>query len=312
MKEKENITYNDILNLWLDSKNNLKQQSLIHYENLIQHYLKNTIGIINIKQLKKEDIENLFHKLKETNIAISTKKTLIYIIRSSLNYSYNNQYSEYIDIKNIIFKLPNKTIFVLSKEEQNRLENNLKQKPNIRKICILLCLYTGLRIGEVCGLKWEDIDFSNQSLTIKRTIERIKNKDKTIKTKTILIESTPKSDTSNRIIPIPDFLILLLKQFKNNDSYFLLSNKEKKYDPRLLESFYSRILKISQINPNKFHTLRHTFATRCIESKMDVKTLSEILGHSQVETTLKLYVHPSYEHKKSSLENLVKFMKNDR
>ena len=310
MQENESITYNDILNLWLKSKSDLKLQSLLNYENLVGNYLTNTIGTIKIKELKNTDIENLFVKLKEKDVAISTRKTLIYIIRSSLSYSYNNDYSEYVDVSNIKFKLPNKTIFVLSKEEQNTLENKLKEKPNIRKICLLLCLYTGLRVGEVCGLKWEDIDFSNKSLTIKRTIERIKNKDLNIKSKTKLIESTPKSDTSNRIIPIPNFLICLLNEFKSNNGYFILSNSNKLYDPRLFESFYSRILKSCNISPNKFHTLRHTFATRSIESKMDIKTLSEILGHSQVETTLKLYVHPSYEMKKSSIENLVQFMAN--
>lgn len=310
MKENENITYNNILDFWLKSKSDLKIQSLLNYENLINKYLTNSLGKLKIIDIKCIDIENLFTELKNKSIAISTRKTLIYLIRSSLNYAYNNGYSDYIDISNIKFKLPNKTIFVLSKEEQNILENKLKNKSNIRKTCLLLCLYTGLRVGEVCGLKWGDIDFSNKSLTIKRTIERIKNKDKNIKSKTILIESTPKSDASNRIIPIPEFMIRLLNDYKNNKGYFILSNSEKLYDPRQFESFYSRILKSCNIPPNKFHTLRHTFATRCIESKMDIKTLSEILGHSQVETTLKLYVHPSYEMKKTSLENLVKFMLN--
>lgn len=302
------ITYNDILNLWIKSKKDLKMQSIINYENLINSYLKNSVGIIKMKDLTSTDIQNLFLYLKEKNVAVSTKKSLIYIVRSSLNYAYKNYYIDYIDVSNIKFKLPNKAIFVLSKDEQNMLENNLKEKPNIRKVCLLLCLYTGLRVGEICGLKWDDIDFSNKSLTIKRTIERIKNKDENIKSKTILIESTPKSDTSNRIIPIPDFIISLLLLFRSDNSYFVLSKSNKLYDPRLFESFYSRILKSSNINHNKFHTLRHTFATRSIESKMDIKTLSEILGHSQIETTLKLYVHPSYDMKKSSIENLVRFM----
>lgn len=310
MKKSESITYNDILKLWLNTKKDLKLQSLLNYENLINNYLINTIGNKNIKELKSNDIENLFVELKEKNVATSTRKTLIYIIRASLNYAYNNNYSEYIDVSNIKFKLSNKAIFVLSKEEQSTLENKLKDKPNIRKICLLLCLYTGLRVGEVCGLKWEDIDFSNKSLTIKRTIVRVKNKDENKQSKTKLIESTPKSDTSNRIIPIPEFIICLLSEFKSNNNYFILSNSNKLYDSRLLESFYSRLLKSCNINPNKFHTLRHTFATRSIESKMDIKTLSEILGHSQVETTLKLYVHPTYEMKKISIENLVRFMAN--
>jgi len=258
--------------------------------------------------LKSTNVESLFDSLKEKNVAISTKKTLIYIVRSSLNYAHKEGYTEYIDVSMIKFKRPIKTIFVLSREEQNTLENKLKDKVNIRKVCLLLCLYSGLRVGEVCGLKWEDIDFSNKSLIIKRTIERIRNKDENINSKTVLIESTPKSETSNRIVPIPNFLITYLKKYKTDDNYYILSNSEKLYDPRQYEAFYKRFLKSCNVNYSNFHTLRHTFATRAIESKMDLKTLSEILGHSSVEITLKLYVHPSYELKKKSIENLVTFM----
>lgn len=302
----KNITYNEILKLWLNNKTDIKIQSKLTYERIINKYLINSVGNININKLKYENIENLFSNLKD--ISISTKKILLYIVKSSIKYAYSNKYCNYINLSNIKFKMPNKTIFVLSKEEQNRLENVLKNKINIRKLSILLCLYTGVRLGEVCGLKWKDIDFSNKSLNVNKTIERIKNDDGNSKTK--LIISTPKSETSNRIVPIPDFLVELLKQFKKNDNYYILSNSNKLYDPRLLESFYKRILTKVGIKQNKFHTLRHSFSTRCIESKMDIKTLSEILGHSQVETTLKLYVHPSYDLKKSSIEHLVEFMTN--
>ena len=307
MQENNSITYNNILDLWLQNKSNIKIQSKLNYKYLISSYLKNDLGKIKISKITKENIKTYLTSLKD-KIAISTQKKLIYIIKSSLMYAYNNKYCDYIDLNEIKFKLNQKTIFILSREEQSILESTLKEKINIRKVCLLLCLYTGLRVGEVCGLKWGDIDFSNKSLIIKRTIQRIKNPNSIIKNKTILIESTPKSETSNRIIPIPDFLINLLHQFKNDNNYFLLSNSNKLYDSRYLESFYARILKKCHIKYNKFHTLRHTFATRSIESKMDIKTLSEILGHSSIEVTLKLYVHPTYEMKKASIENLVKFM----
>jgi len=310
MKKNESMTYGDILNMWLNSKRDLKLQSSLNYESLIGKYIAKELGTLKIEELKSTNVESLFDSLKEKNVAISTKKTLIYIVRSSLNYAHKEGYTEYIDVSMIKFKRPIKTIFVLSREEQNTLENKLKDKVNIRKVCLLLCLYSGLRVGEVCGLKWEDIDFSNKSLIIKRTIERIRNKDENINSKTVLIESTPKSETSNRIIPVPEFILHFLKEYRSNDNFYLLSKSESLYDPRLFESFYSRILKSCNISSNKFHTLRHTFATRSIESKMDIKTLSEILGHSQVETTLKLYVHPSYEMKRSSIENLVRFMEN--
>ena len=307
MQKNNSITYNSILYFWLNSKSNIKIQSKLNYEHLIFLYLKDNIGNIIMNKITKEDINLFFISLKD-KIAISTQKKLLYIIKSSLSYAYNNKYCDYIDLSDIKFKLPKKTMFILSREEQTILESTLKEKINIRKVCLLLCLYTGLRVGEVCGLKWEDIDFSNKPLIIKRTIQRINNMNCNIKNKTVLMESTPKSETSKRIIPIPNFIIDILKEFQQKDSYFLLSNSEKLYDPRYLESFYSRTLKKCNIKNNKFHTLRHTFATRSIESKMDIKTLSEILGHSSVEITLKLYVHPTYEMKRTSIENLVEFM----
>lgn len=312
MKKYRNITYtfNDILFTWLNNKKDIKIQSRLNYEMIINRHISNSFGNIKLKKISKSIIEDFFDSLNKESIAISTQKKLIYIIKSGLLFSYENKLIDFIDLSNIKFRSPKRKVTILTKNEQHILEENLKSKLNIRKVCLLLCLYTGLRVGEVCGLKWEDIDFNNKYLIIRRTIERIKNKDKNINSKTILIESTPKSDTSNRIVPIPEFLIMLLKHFKDNDKYYLLSKSEKLYDPRLFESFYARLLKSCNINKNKFHTLRHTFATRSIESKMDIKTLSEILGHSSVEITLKLYVHPSYELKKASIENLVEFMTN--
>lgn len=304
---RKNINYNDVLKLWINSKSNLKLQSKLNYEYLIAQYLKHSIGEISICKINKININNLFNSLK-SNVAVSTQKKLLYIIKSSLSFAYDNNYCNYINLSSICLKKEKHNTFILSKDEQSLLESILKEKINIRKICILLCLYTGLRVGEISGLKWEDIDFSKKALTIKRTIIRVRDKENQNNSKTTLIESTPKSETSKRIIPIPNFLIELLKRFKSNDNYFILSNSERLYDPRYLETFYKRILKKCNIKNNKFHTLRHTFATRSIESKMDVKTLSEILGHSSVEITLKLYVHPTYDMKKASLENLVEFM----
>ena len=259
-----------------------------------------------------QDFEELFNNLLIKKVAISTQKKIKYIITASLNYAYKNKYSfKLINLEEIKLKNVPGEINIFSKENQGILEENLKVKPNIRKLCLLLCLYTGLRIGEVCGLKWEDINFSNNSLIVNRTIIRIKNSNKNIKTKTILIASTPKSSSSVRVVPIPNFLIEILKTFKSNDKYYLLSQSETIYDPRLFQSFYKRILEKCNIKYIKFHTIRHTFATRALESKMDIKTLSEIMGHSSIEITLKLYVHPSYETKKIMIENLVNYMKSN-
>lgn len=309
INRRKTLKFIDILNDWIEQKNDIKIQSKQKYENINNNYLKLSLGNMPITKLSKQDIISFFANLNNKNISLSIKKTCYYIINSSLNYAYNENYCNYFNLKDIKLKSSNKTIFVFSKEQQLIIENELKNNMNIRKICLLLCLYTGLRIGEICGLKWEDINFNKNYIEVKRTIERIKNINGN-NTKTILIESTPKSITSNRIIPIPTFLIEYLNNFKDDNNYFLLSKSDKLYDPRYFETFYERLIKKIGINYVNFHTLRHTFATRSIESKMDIKTLSELLGHSSVEITLKLYVHPSYELKKTSIDNLVNFMIN--
>lgn len=304
------IKFIKIVYLWLNSKKNIKVQSYQKYENIINTYICKDLKNITIYNLTKDIIIAFFNKLTNKNIAVSTQKTILYIIKASLNFAYNNGYCHYINLKDIKIKNINKTIYVFSKEQQLLIEKSIKNNMNIRKLCLLLCLYTGLRIGEICGLKWEDVNFNTKSLEVKRTIQRIKDTNDSNNSRTILIESTPKSLTSNRIIPIPMFIIKYLKEFKANNNYFILSNSEKLYDPRQFEEFYKRFLRKCNINYVNFHTLRHTFATRSIESKMDIKTLSEILGHSSVKITLELYVHPSYELKQLCIENLVKFMGN--
>lgn len=307
-KKNSRKKYSELLDEWLKNKeNSIKIQSYQKYEAII-FKIKEELGELVTYDLQDNHFISFFQIQNDKEVSISVQKTMLYVINASLTFGYKSKCCNYIDLKDIKLKtLPNK-IQVFTKEEQKLIEDKIKEKMNIRKLCLLLCLYTGLRIGEICGLKWEDVNFNGKSLEVKRTIERIKNTDEATKEKTILIASTPKSDTSNRIVPIPDFLIPFLQEFKTKDQYYILSNSEKLYDPRQFESFYARFLKKCNVNYANFHTIRHTFATRSIESKMDIKTLSEILGHSSIEITLKLYVHPSYELKKVSIESLVTFM----
>lgn len=164
---------------------------------------------------------------------------------------------------------------------------------------IYFCLYTGLRIGELCALQWKNIDLENKKIYIKKTLVRIKNPDMTSKKKTIIIIDEPKSLTSIREIPIPDFIIPMLKKISFNitPDTFLISGNEKCIETRTFFNKYKKILKKINIDSYNFHALRHTFATRCIENGCDSKTLSEILGHSSVKITLERYVHPNYENK---------------
>ena len=296
----------EILAEWLETKGDIKIQSYQKYQNIIKKYLVD-VNHLSIDTSIGKKLEKFMGQLKEKNVSTSIQKTIIYVLKSAINLGIQKQYYIPIDLSTLKVRKQQKIIHILSKEEQLQLEYQLKSNLNIKKTCLLLCLYTGLRKGEVCGLKWEDIDFEHQYLQVKRTIQRINNPNG-IHPKTILIESTPKSVTSNRIVPIPSFLIENLKKYQSKNDYYLLSNSEKLYDPRQLTFYYQHMIEKSGIKYINFHTLRHTFATRSIESQMDIKTLSEILGHSSIDITLKLYVHPSYELKKNSIEKLVQFM----
>lgn len=171
------------------------------------------------------------------------------------------------------------------------------------KLAVLLCLFTGLRIGEICALKWSDIDFKNKTLFIKRTVQRLYVNG--CHTKTALVETEPKSIKSKREIPLQDTIIKLLISFQNNKEYIF--GGDKPMEPRTMQYHYKKILKEADVSYKNFHTLRHTYATNCIEGGTDVKSLSEMLGHSNIQITMNYYVHPSIDTKRRYADNLCAF-----
>lgn len=185
--------------------------------------------------------------------------------------------------------------------EQKELCGYLLKNTDNTSIGILLSLYTGLRIGEIYGLKWNDIDFEKNILTVRRTVQRIRTGIHGTK----LIVDAPKSRTSQRSIPIPEFLIDILRKFRINDNFYILSGSTKVTEPRTMQRRFKTILKKAGLPSINYHSLRHMFATNCIQLGFDVKTLSEILGHASVETTLNRYVHSSLE-RKTQCMNLLK------
>ncbi len=166
---------------------------------------------------------------------------------------------------------------------------------------------SGMRIGEICALKWEDIDVDNGLIKVNRTIQRIYVIEGDVR-KTELLIDTPKTRNSIREIPMTKDLIRIIKPIKKivNSEFFVLTNEAKPTEPRTYRSFYKNLMRHLEIPEMKFHGLRHSFATRCIESKADVKTVSVLLGHSNISTTLNLYVHPNMEQKKSVINNVFK------
>lgn len=168
------------------------------------------------------------------------------------------------------------------------------------KTAILLCLYTGLRLGELCALKWGDIDYNNRTLTVNRTVQRVAVEGHI--SKTILMEADPKSESSRRIVPLTAAVLNRLWELKGDRPYVF--GEEKPLDPRTMQYRFKRLLKEAGVGDRNFHILRHVFATNCIGNGMDVKALSEILGHADVKITLNRYVHPTMDTKREQLDIL--------
>lgn len=201
-------------------------------------------------------------------------------------------------------KINKKEIQILSNKEKQKLEKYCIEQNSLKSLGILICLNTGLRVGEVCALRWENIDFETRRIHVEKTIERIYSKEEN---KTIVIIDTPKSMTSIRTIPINSKLYNILKQMRGKckKTDFVLTGLSDHYvEPRNYQYNFKEILKKSKIKRYKFHTLRHTFATNCIEAGMDIKSLSEILGHADVSITLNIYVHSSDKTKRKYLEKI--------
>lgn len=198
---------------------------------------------------------------------------------------------------------------VMTVTDQQKIVKYVKENFTFKNLGLQICLFTGLRIGEVCGLKWSDYNVSNNTLTINRTIERIYTIDNGQR-KSRVVVSTPKTASSNRTIPMNKKLQKVLKELRKvvNKDFYIISNSEKPIEPRTYRNYYNKVLSKLGIAKLKFHGLRHSFATRCIENNCDYKTVSVLLGHADVSTTMNLYVHPNMEHKKKCIERLVKIL----
>lgn len=202
------------------------------------------------------------------------------------------------------------TIEVLSKSNQRKIMDYITTHFTFRNLGIYICLCAGMRIGEVCALTWDDMDVENGVIKISKTIQRIYIVEERAK-HTELIIDTPKSKNSIREIPMSKDLLKMVKPLKRivNADYFVLTNDSTPTEPRTYRNYYSRLMRELNIPKLKFHGLRHSFATRCIESRCDYKTVSVLLGHSNISTTLNLYVHPNMEQKRHCIDRMHKMLK---
>lgn len=232
-----------------------------------------------------------------------TVKDLVTLLKSVMKYAQIIEHQTIPEFLGWRYNITRKKIDVFDEKELIRMENVLLNSKELPALGIILCLYSGLRLGEICGLQWKDIDLNQKIIYVKRTVQRIYTPDN--KKHTQLFVGTPKTASSIRDIPIT---FLLCQHLQNisfpEEAYFITGKVGKIPDPRTYQKKYKKYLEMCGVTYRNFHALRHTFATRCIEKGVDIKSTSEILGHSNVNITLNCYVHSSMTQKRKQLERL--------
>ena len=299
-------TFQDVSKIWCDAKRPIvKHSTMCAYLLTLQTHLLPWFG--TMETIAECDVQQFVIDKCASGLARKTVRDMVAVLKSIVKYGNKHGIFHFEEWE---IEYPtdteNKLLPTLSLNHQRILMNHLIEQPTQQNIGVLLALCTGMRIGEVCALQWEDVDFTQRIITVRHTVGRIYNCE--LKT-TERIHTSPKTKNSCREIPISKQLFQSLKTVrKQSQSPYVVGTSTQSKEPRSYRDYFSRLLKRLN-NPHLvFHGLRHTFATRCIESQCDYKTVSVILGHSNVATTLNLYVHPNLSQKKKCIDRMSKFL----
>lgn len=297
----------------------LKESSYAHYVELAENYIEPYVGKLKFEELDSDTAVKYISQLKirgrtsgKGGLSDKTIRDVCSLLKSVYNLAAENGICP-SDIRFPRFTISKPSRMksqILSLEHQKQLEAYLMANMCPENLGIMLCLYTGMRIGEICALKWSDVDLESCLINVNRTVLRISNTQVRGKQpKTVIVTGTPKTDSSQRVIPVPKAIGKLLRTEGKQQSadYYVATCSTRLMEPRRYYEKYKQILRRCGITTNyTFHALRHTYATRCIENGIDPKVVSELLGHSSVTITLNRYVHPTMEMKKRCVERLIR------
>lgn len=296
------INFDIVAEEWIAGIENVKKYSTyIKYRSIYEKYIQKKLLDIPISDLDESILANVFLDDAEKELSDSIQKSILCVLNQILSYASSHYHTDFSRCSRKKLKSKKRKAEALNQTEQVKLLKYLYDEMDIHKLGIVICISTGLRLGEICSLKWEDIDFERKVLYVNRTVQRIAVEGHS--TKTALMESDPKSIFSRREIPLSNEIVkLIFPYFDGSDNYVI--NDERPMEPRTYQIKFQKYLRMAGVERKNFHILRHTFATNCINNGTDIKSLSEILGHSDVKITLNRYVHPTLETKRQHMNSL--------
>ena len=306
------VTFSDAANLWMrNKKNKVKESTFAVYHHAVVRHLIPDLGKMKLSSISEDTLNQYLddlmnsHRLRgEGALSWKTVSDIRSILRMILDCASRNGYPQLAAVQLTLRSPKPSTMQVFTREEQRRLVTYLLENLTPLNLGILLSLFSGLRIGEICGIRWGDIDFTYGTLRVNRTVIRISDLNGETGRRTKVVVTDPKTVHSIRTIPVPGDVLSLLEKFRREEDYYLLTGAGKCMEPRTMLSNYKSVLKAAGLPDYRYHTLRHTFASRCVEQEFDIKSLSEIMGHANVKITMDRYVHPSMEYKKQQMDRL--------
>ena len=298
-------SFADYCGEWLFvNQNRVKETTLSSYKTIVENHILPFFGGYFPHALSTELVTVFTNSLISKNLSARTIKSILVVFKSVLKYV--SRFEQLQPPEVFMPKQPQSDIRILTGDEQKRLVSYLLCNMDDCKFGVLFALLTGLRIGEVCALRIKDVSLTEKTVRVRETMQRIKNLDGG-DSKTKIVLTTPKSATSARIVPLTNTAFELCRGRINSasENAFLLTNSESKFiEPRVLQYSIKKFCGACKIKDVHFHTLRHTFATRCVEAGFEIKSLSEVLGHASPKITLDIYVHSSLEFKRQNMSKL--------
>lgn len=297
--------FNAYCDEWLQiSRSRIKESTYAHYLTVLEKHIRPCFGGCRPQTLTSLMVESFSHDLMDDGLSTKTVRDILVVLQSILRYM-EKEVNLLPHVEIVFPKEQKKEMRILTRDEQIRFTEYLLSEMDECKFGVLLALLTGLRIGEICALKWGNISLRDRCLTVSSTMQRMRDISEDSPQKTKIVISAPKSETSARQVPLTDYALDLCRKWRADDEAFVLTGESGRYlEPRTVQYRLEKYTADCGLDGVHFHVLRHTFATRCVEVGFEIKSLSEILGHTSPRFTLERYVHSSMELKRDNMAKL--------